>query len=296
MLIVTTKKRDVYRNLAVEEWLLDNAPRLPVLFLCVNDPCVVIGKNQNPWRECRLSRMEKEGVSLARRVSGGGAVCHDGGNLNLSVIVPRTRYVEEKQYELIFQALEPFGIRASRVRKNALVVEGLKFSGHAFCHRRNRTLHHGTLLVRADLDRLRRCLGPELEGIETRAVASVPAPVANLSQFAPDLTVESLSVALMESFRRMYSSGCGMRDAGRGTRDAGRVEYWNDADVEKRAAAQLLPIMGRISSDDWKFGRTPPFEITLNGEHIRVEKGRVVNRPGQPRFEERNVSQTKEKG
>jgi len=190
VLIVTTENRDIYHNLALEEWLLDHADgRAPVLFLFVNSPCVVIGKNQNPWRECRLSLMEKESVPLARRVSGGGAVYHDEGNLNIGVIVPRTEYREEKQYELVFQTLEKFGIKASKVRKNTLAAGGKKFSGQAFCFRRQHVLHHGTLLVSSDLKRLGRYLGPELDGIETKAVASVPSEVMNLSEAAPGLTV-----------------------------------------------------------------------------------------------------------
>jgi lipoate-protein ligase A len=200
MLIVTTENREITRNLAVEEWLLDHAPHLPVLFLYVNDPCVVIGKNQNPWRECRLSLMEQENVPLARRISGGGTVYHDPGNLNVSVIVPRTEYREDKQYELIFQTLEATALRHrnfSKLGKNSLGVDGKKFSGQAFCFRGERVLHHGTLLVNADLKRLGRYLGPELEGIQTKAVASVPAQVTNLS----GLTIETLSTALIETFQ-----------------------------------------------------------------------------------------------
>jgi lipoate-protein ligase A len=277
MLIVTTEKTDVYRNLAVEEWLLDHDEgRGPILFLCVNSPCVVIGKNQNPWRECRLSLMEKEGVPLARRISGGGAVWHDEGNLNFGVIVPRTEYREEKQYELIFRTLEQFGIKASKVRKNTLAVDGKKFSGQAFCFRGQHVLHHGTLLVNADLDRLNRYLGSEIEGIQTKAVASVPSEVANLSSFAPGLTIEKLSAALIETFREMYGTGCGMRDAGCG-------EYWNDGMIPD---AELLPIIGKNSSNDWKLCHTPRFQVTLNGQTLDVEKGRITNLEGSPLFGE----------
>ena len=266
MLIVQSKSTDVYRNLAVEEWLLDHAPRLPVLFLYVNDPCVVIGKNQNPWRECRLSLMEKEGVALARRISGGGAVYHDSGNLNVSVIVPRTEYIEQKQYDLIFQTLETFGIKSSKVRKNSLAVDGKKFSGQAFCHRRERTLHHGTLLVNADLARLGRYLGPELDGIETKAIASIPAEVANL----PGLTIENLSAALIETFKGMYEGG-------------GVWACWSDEEILEE---ELLPSIGKNSSKDWKLGHTPRFEVTLNGEKLTVEKGRMTHVEGNPSFEE----------
>ncbi|MBL7017267.1 MAG: lipoate--protein ligase [Kiritimatiellales bacterium] len=262
MLIVESKSTDVYRNLAVEEWLLDHAQQLPVLFLYVNDPCVVIGKNQNPWRECKLTLMEEEAVPLARRISGGGAVYHDPGNLNVSVMVPRTEYVEQKQYDLIFQALETFGIKSSKVRKTSLAVDGLKFSGQAFCHRRDRTLHHGTQLINCDLSRLGRYLGPELDGIETKAVASVPAEVANLSQFAPELTVEKLSAALIETFQMLYN-----------VPNIGNVEI---------PEAQLLPMIGKNSSKDWKLGHTPKFTF----RDLEVERGRVVNREGSPPFDD----------
>jgi lipoate-protein ligase A len=264
MLIVATESRDIYRNLAVEEWLFDHAPQTPVLFLCVNSPCVVIGKNQNPWRECRLSLMEQEGVPLARRISGGGAVYHDEGNLNVGVIVPRTEYREERQYELIFQCLEKFGIRASRVRKNTLAVGDKKISGQAFSFRGGRVLHHGTLLVNADLRRLGRYLGAEVDGIQTKAVASVPAPVANLSSFAPGLTVETLSAALIETFKEMY--GCG-----------GAAEYGRAGMIPED---ELLPIIGKISSNDWTLCHTPKFSVG----GFDVERGRVVNVDGQPLF------------
>jgi lipoate-protein ligase A len=269
MLIVFAKNTGVYRNLAVEEWLLDHASqRGPILFLCVNSPCVVIGKNQNPWKECRLSLMEKEGVPLARRISGGGAVYHDEGNLNVGVIVPRTEYREDKQYELIFQTLEKFGIHGSKLRENSLAVDGKKFSGQAFCFRRQHVLHHGTLLVNSDLNRLYRYLGPEIEGIETKAVASVPAEVANLASFAPGLTVEALSAALIEEFRRMYGSGS-------------VCECVSDVEALEE---ELLPMIGKLSSNDWKLGHTPRFQVTINGQTHEVEKGRIINLEETPPF------------
>jgi lipoate-protein ligase A len=270
MLIVQSKSTDVYRNLAMEEWLLDHTPALPVLFLCVNDPCVVIGKNQNPWRECRLSLMEKEGVPLARRISGGGAVYHDAGNLNVGVIVSRTSYDEQKQYELIFRALERFGIHGERVGKNSLAASGLKFSGQAFCYRKNRVLHHGTLLVNADLKRLGRYLGPELEGVETRAVTSVPAKVMNLADAGKELTVEKLSAALIEIFQGMYGR-------------SGAAECRGDGTVPEE---EVLPVIEKRASTEWKLCHTPCFRVTLGGQTICVEKGRVQGVENHPLLEE----------
>lgn len=267
MLIVTTEKQDIYRNLAVEEGLLNHATHLPILFLYVNAPCVVIGKNQNPWRECRLSLMEQEGVALARRISGGGAVYHDEGNLNVSMILPRAEYRSTKPYELIFQALATFGIQGSKERRNSLTMDGEKFSGQAFCFRGGRVLHHGTLLVNSDLDRLGRYLGAEVDGIQTKAVASIPAEVTNLSSFASGLNVRTLSTALIETFREMYGNG--------------RVEGWNDGMVPEE---EILPLVEKHSSTDWTLGRTPRFQVNLNGQRLEVEKGRIANLSDAPLF------------
>ncbi len=317
MLIVQSKSTDVYRNLAVEEWLLENAPHLPVLLLYINSPCVVIGKNQNPWRECRLSLMEKDKVPLARRISGGGAVYHDEGNLNVSVIVPRTQYREEKQYELIFETLETFGIQASKLRKNSLAVNGKKFSGQAFCFRSDRVLHHGTLLVNSDLQRLGRYLGSEITGIETKAVASIPAEVMNLADAenppppvegisaysevlfgaipsvggVPErrggsdvmtsqslnlpLTIETLSAALIGTFKKEYGSA--WRYVG-----VGVCECWDDREIPE---AELVSTIQRNGSNDWKLDHTPRFQVKLNDQVLEVEKGRIVNLAGYPLFE-----------
>ncbi len=289
MLIVSTEKRDIYRNLALEEYLLDHIKdRGPVLFLSVNAPCVVIGKNQNPWREARLSLMDKEGVSLARRISGGGAVYHDEGNLNVSVIVPRTAYREEKQYELMLKALAGLGITAERLGKNSLAVDGKKFSGQAFCHRRDRSLHHGTLLVNSDLDRLGRYLGPEVDGIETKAITSIPSEVMNLNQAAPDLTIRTLSAALIETFQMMYAPGEVTRPTVAERNVVGRVTspgviFWDDKMISE---AELSPIIETLSSNDWKFGRTPRFEVTLKGRTLQIEKGCITTIEGKPLFEE----------
>ena len=111
MLIVESQSLDVYRNLAIEEYLMEQVTdRGPVLFLWRSDRAVVIGKNQNPWRECRLDRMQADGVPLARRISGGGTVYHDEGNLNYCVMVDRAIYRKDQAYEMVIRALDSFGL------------------------------------------------------------------------------------------------------------------------------------------------------------------------------------------
>lgn len=232
--------------------------RGPVLFLWQSDCAVVMGKNQNPWRECRLDLMRKEGVPLARRLSGGGTVYHDAGNLNYGVIVDRTQYHEEQAYEMVLRALETFGIRAEKTGKSNLSVKGLKFSGNAFCFRKGRALHHGTLLLDTDLKRLNRYLGSIVGSIETHAVRSVPAEVANLN-----LEVDAVSAALQDSFQSVYGNA--------------QIYRLLECDIEK---ATLQTLIEKQESDDWKYGATPKFTIESQGHRLEVVKGVVVSAKG----------------
>ncbi|MDH3981490.1 MAG: lipoate--protein ligase family protein [Kiritimatiellaceae bacterium] len=257
MLIIESRSMDVYRNLAIEEYLMDEVQDCgPVLFLWRSECAVVMGKNQNPWRECRLDLMEKEDVSLARRTSGGGTVYHDTGNLNYCVIVGREEYREDQAYELVFQALERFGVCAEKTGKSNLTVGGLKFSGNAFAFRKGRALHHGTLLLNTDLDRLNRYLGSMFESIDTHAIASVPAEVINL-----DLDVAAVSASLKESFKTVYSDGKPFR-------------CLEEKDLDEPLLNSLLQ---RQVSNDWTFGATPKFSVEVGGCRMDVAKGVVVS-------------------
>lgn len=255
MLIVESSAMDVYRNLAIEEFLVDNVrDQGPILFLWRSDCAVVMGKNQNPWRECHLDRINADGVVPARRISGGGTVYHDAGNLNYCVIVDREAYQEEKAYEIVFSALAQFGVKVERTGKSNLSVGGKKFSGNAFAFRRGRALHHGTLLLDTNLERLGRYLGSMIEGIQTHAIASVPADVANLG-----LDVAEVSAALKSSFCRLYADGRPVAE-----RVAGEEAVFCEEESLRRHA-----------SDSWIYGATPTFSFERNDEVIKVVKGVV---------------------
>ncbi|NLX26161.1 MAG: lipoate--protein ligase family protein [Lentisphaerae bacterium] len=258
MLIVNSDSMDVYRNLAIEEYLMERSSG-PVLFFWQSDCAVVMGKNQNPWRECRLDLMRAEEVPAARRISGGGAVYHDAGNLNYCVIVDRRSYREEQVYRIVLRALERFGIRAEKTGKSNLSVDGLKFSGNAFCFRKDHALHHGTLLLQTDLNRLNRYLGSMLEGIETHAVASVPAQVMNLQ-----LDRGELILALEEEFRAEYGGD--------------HLIHNSDADLEPAA---LEPMLRRQNSADWIWGATPQFVLEQSGFRVEVQRGIVTAATGE---------------
>jgi len=255
MLIVESQSMDVYCNLAIEEYLMDRVvDRGPILFLWRSDCAVVIGKNQNPWRECHLDLMRDEDVPLARRISGGGTVYHDAGNLNYCVIVDRVHYREMQAFEMVVQALAPFGIRASRSGASNLTVDGLKFSGNAFAFRKGRALHHGTLLLNTDMDRLGRYLGAMLDSIETHAIASVPASTVNLG-----LELDAVSNALQQSFESIYG--------------AGAVERMDENDLD---GAMLANLCARHCSPAWIYGVTPRFALEHDGVRLEVEKGFVA--------------------
>src|SRR5450756_2322293 len=146
--IVIGSSLDPYLNLAYEEYLVESAGAdEAILFLWQNHDTVVIGCNQNPWRECDISAMGWDGVKLARRVTGGGAVFHDMGNLNFSFIVPRARYDVVRQGSVIIGALRSIGIAAEQTGRNDITIGGRKFSGNAFMHRKTTSLHHGTILI-----------------------------------------------------------------------------------------------------------------------------------------------------
>jgi lipoate-protein ligase A len=192
-------------NLALEEHILLNLPpETCVLYLYQNENTVVIGKNQNAWKECRHALLESEGGKLARRISGGGAVFHDMGNLNFSFIVDKNEYDLHRQLSVILEAVRSLGIEAEFSGRNDILSEGAKFSGNAFCYKKTSAFHHGTILINADMTRLARYLSVSQDKIVSKGVESVRARVCNLKERNPEITVEKVKDALYESFEKIY--------------------------------------------------------------------------------------------
>jgi lipoate-protein ligase A len=262
-MILQSNNLNAFYNLAVEEYLLSmDLERYPILFLWQSENAVLVGRNQNPWRECRLAILRRNSGVLARRLSGGGAVYHDRGNLNCTLVVPRDTYDEQHVYQLLIDSLADLGVQAQLTNRNTLTVDGRKMSGNAFCLRSDRALHHATLLVTADLDRLSAVLSPVDERIHSRAVPSEPASVMNLSEVAADLTVARLKKVIAERFA------------------GGQAESIPVSDLDQ---ATILELREKYESWKWSFGRTPAFDIELNGGFdwgrldlkIHVEDGQI---------------------
>ncbi len=199
------KGADPYENLATEKHLMDITPKgICILYLWQNQNTVVIGKNQNPWLECRTSLLEEEGGRLARRLSGGGAVFHDLGNLNFTFIMPKEDYDLDKQISVIQKACALAGIAAEKSGRNDLLADGRKFSGNAFYQNTTHAYHHGTLMIDVDREKLGRYLSPPKAKLEAKGVASVRSRVVNLKELAPGLTIDWMKQYMTAAFAEVY--------------------------------------------------------------------------------------------
>ena len=201
---IAAEGTDPYENLALEAYLLERVPPGEcILYLWQNQRTVVIGRNQHASNECRIQALEADGGHLVRRLSGGGAVYHDLGNLNFTFLTVRRDYDVARQTETILQAVRALGIPAEKNGRNDLTAAGGKFSGHAYYQTGEQCYHHGTLMVSVDLSPLAAYLQVSPLKLEAKGVKSVRARVVNLTQFRPELTIAQLRQALVEAFGSM---------------------------------------------------------------------------------------------
>ncbi|XP_053310376.1 lipoyltransferase 1, mitochondrial [Spea bombifrons] len=210
-LILQSVSNNVYENLALEDWIHDhmNLEDKNVLFLWQNLPSVVIGRHQNPWKECNLHLLRKEGISLARRRSGGGTVFHDMGNINLTFFTSRKKYDRMKNLQLVIRALKTLQPRLDVQATNRydILLDGkYKISGTAAKLGRNVAYHHCTLLCNANRTLLSSVLQSPYHGIQSNATPSVPALVRNLSQTDSSLTCEKVIDVVASEYSTQYSN------------------------------------------------------------------------------------------
>jgi lipoate-protein ligase A len=188
MFCINLDTTDPYFNLAIEEFLLKNSKE-EYLILYINDPAVIIGKHQSGHREVNTKFVTENHIPVIRRISGGGTVFHDHGNLNFSFIRQSEtgKQVDFRKYTRpVIDFLKSVGVEASFEGKNDLKVDGLKISGNAEHVYHNRVLHHGTLLFSTSLEMLRNSIRTDSSCYSSRAVLSNPASVANLDGILRD--------------------------------------------------------------------------------------------------------------
>ncbi len=194
-----------YTNLAMEKHLLDSVGNNEIiLYLWQNQNTVVIGKNQNALTECKCALLEEDGGHLARRLSGGGSVFHDLGNLNFTFLCRTENYDLSKQMQVIKEACALAGISAEISGRNDILASGRKFSGNAFYNSKGKSYHHGTILVNADKEKLGKYLTPPKAKLRSKGVKSVKSRVINLSELNPALTIDSMKEYMLSAFEKVY--------------------------------------------------------------------------------------------
>ncbi len=253
---IVTDCTDPAQNLAIEEYLTFHIPEDEViLYLWQNANTVVIGRNQNPWKECRLETMQEEGCTLARRISGGGAVYHDLGNLNFTFIAQEGLYDVAKQTEVILRAVQILGIHAEKNGRNDLTIDGKKFSGHAYFKRGKYCYHHGTIMVDVNRDVLSKYLNVSAAKLQSKGVSSVRSRVTNLVDYRQGLTIAEVKDALLQAFAEVYDSD---------VPEEMSLPNIEDSEVQK--------LYQRYQSDEWRLGRKIPFDLEIDN---RLDFGNV---------------------
>ena len=244
---VVSNQTNPYWNIAVENYLVEHAEGI-VLYLWRNRRTVVIGQNQNPFGECNVEALEADGGYLMRRKTGGGAVYHDDGNLNFSFVVPKALYDQQRQFRVIQRAVESFGLHTELSGRNDILCEGRKFSGNAFSKGRFNDLHHGTILIKGNMEDLARYLKPKPAKLQKHGVSSVQSRVVNLSELNAGITTDSLGPRLKDAFVEEYKEA-----------DSFNFQFsiLNFDDLIGRPEVRAL--YEEFASDEWRFGRWRSF-------------------------------------
>ena len=239
--IILGNQYNPYLNLAVESKLLDNfLPNTVSLFLWKNKQTVVIGTNQNPYSECDVTSLIEEGGYLSRRRTGGGAVYHDLGNLNFSFVADNNIYDVKRQMQVIQKALLNFNLETEVSGRNDITYQGRKFSGNAFAKTKNQGLHHGTILIKTDSERLQKYLKVRPAKLHKHGVKSVASRVINLSEVA-DITSENIIPYLIKAFEEVYQG-------------TARIINFDDLCNE-----ETVKLSQHIGSEEYLFGKWKEF-------------------------------------
>nr|CAD7448582.1 unnamed protein product [Timema bartmani] len=261
--VFISQSTDIFTNLALEDWMYRNFDFTDqhVLLLWHNSPCVVIGRHQNPWLEANIEHLYKSDVEIARRNSGGGAVYHDMGNLNITFFTPRTRYNRRHNLEIITRALfREWGLVTDINSREDIIIKGnyKQISGTASKLGSPNAYHHCTVLVDVNKVNLRQALQKQTMGISTNATQSTPSPVMNLCEVNSHINMEQLFSAVGWEFLRTCPQS--MQDGGHdlisqqyGFQLVNPTEGWFPGLEKSRE---------ELASWDWRFGKTPKFQVT----------------------------------
>lgn len=245
MQVIWNKNTEAPLNLALEEWLLTTAAQ-DCFMLWRNSPAIIVGRNQNTLEEINAAFVAERQISVVRRLSGGGAVYHDLGNVNFTFICHDTAHAYNfaRFSQPVLDVLHKLGVPAEFAGRNDLVIEGRKFSGNAQYVQGSKVLHHGTLLYDSDLSVLSGALNAKPEKFESKGIKSISSRTTNIKPYlAQPLAVEDFAAMLLQHIKDAYPDA---EFAGIGP--------------EGYAAARELAAK-RYGNKDWNYGKSSPYNF-----------------------------------
>ncbi|MBI99619.1 MAG: hypothetical protein CME67_00185 [Halobacteriovoraceae bacterium] len=253
------KTNDIYLNLALEQVLFLELPAGTRRLLIWKDaPCIVMGRFQNPWVECDLEGMKRDGVLLARRQSGGGTVYHDQGNVNVSFMDWNEVYDKDVNNSIMIKTLGEYGHKAvSSGRSDIQIITpdgNRKVSGAAFKKKRDRTFHHATMLLNSNLDNLNRYLIPKIgqDNVQTKAISSVRSKVANTN-----IKEEDFIKSLIRNYEIQHGQSA-------------TVKVWSEHEAKEKVL--LNPdYLNVLMSWKWICAETPLFKTKIESGNWEVD-------------------------
>ncbi len=269
MIYIPTSSMSAAYSLAAEEFLLTRVTSGDLLMLWKSAPTVVIGKFQNAYGEVSVGEIERRGIDLVRRNSGGGTVYHDAGNLNFTFIADRGENSPDYERFLapVVDALQNLGIPAAMGDAFDIVVDGKKVSGNAQSVVKNRVMHHGTLLFDADLSVLSAVTGHASADVTSKAIQSNPSPVCNLRPYLEnDMGIDAFA-------NRLKTALCG---------ENAEVRPFTEEEI--REIERLRD--EKYGTWDWNFGKSPAFTKDCGAFSVDVKSGIILTVHGNDRLAE----------
>ncbi|MBR0598553.1 lipoate--protein ligase [Sinanaerobacter chloroacetimidivorans] len=261
MINIINDSTDPYFNLALEEYFVKYRDlNEDILILWQNEPTIVVGKNQNTYEEIDLDYVKKNNINIVRRMSGGGAVYHDLGNLNYTIIKNDGQHKNDFSFFAlpVISCLEKFGIEATFNGRNDILIDGKKISGNAQYFYKEKVLHHGTLLFSSDLNILSLALNVKKEKIESKGIQSVKSRVTNISEYVEE------TVSLPDFREALIISMFGENEK--------NIQNYKLSD-EDISAITLLKNK-KYSTWEWNFGQSPSMnyekEIWFNAGNVTL--------------------------
>ncbi|MFA5656864.1 MAG: lipoate--protein ligase [Dysgonamonadaceae bacterium] len=268
MLILRSKTYDPAFNLATEEFLLNNKPE-DCFYLYINNPSIIVGKHQNSLAEINVEYVKENNIDVIRRLSGGGAVFHDPGNLNFTFIMTEhgDKSADFRKYtQPILDVLRSMDVDAIFEGRNDMTIKGKKFSGNAKCYYKNKVLQHGTILFDSTLPNLSQALKLNPLKYRDKAIKSISSRVTNISEhLTTPVSLKEFEDRIINHVRNMYAYS--------------EIYELTDSDID--AINELVE--KKYGTWNWNFGHSPKYNfqkgIKTNGGHIEinleVEKGEI---------------------